>query len=140
MRTPTLLLRFPLAVILLMHSIPGMFNNGVNDFGIHYLNEAGFAPFGVLLAWLIKLSHVAAALCFLLNRYLRLVGAVTIFVLLAGIVMVHYPEGWFVVGGGRNGVEFNFLLIFVVLYLMFPNLSFGNNTENAVKAGVATKE
>ena len=38
-----------------------------------------------------------------------------------GIIMVHYQEGWFVVGGGRNGVEFNFILIFVLLTIMFPN-------------------
>jgi len=34
---------------------------------------------------------------------------------------VHYKEGWFVVGGGRNGVEFNFLMICVFVFLMFPN-------------------
>jgi putative oxidoreductase len=38
-----------------------------------------------------------------------------------GIIMVHYPEGWFVVGAGRNGVEFNFLLIFTLVTIMFPN-------------------
>jgi putative oxidoreductase len=35
-----------------------------------------------------------------------------------GIAIVHFKEGWFVVGAGRNGVEFNFLLIVVLLYLM----------------------
>jgi putative oxidoreductase len=38
-----------------------------------------------------------------------------------GIIMVHYQEGWFVVGGGRNGVEFNILMIFVLLTLIFPD-------------------
>ena len=28
-----------------------------------------------------------------------------------GIVLVHGPEGWFVVGMGRNGVEFSVLLL-----------------------------
>jgi putative oxidoreductase len=32
---------------------------------------------------------------------------VTIFVLIMGIILVHLEEGWYVVGGGRNGVEFN---------------------------------
>jgi putative oxidoreductase len=35
--------------------------------------------------------------------------------------MIHGREGWFVVGGGRNGMEFNFLLIFALLTLMFPH-------------------
>ena len=37
-----------------------------------------------------------------------------------GIVLVHFKEGWFVVGGGRNGWEYNFLLIFVLLAILFP--------------------
>lgn len=35
--------------------------------------------------------------------------------LLAGIVLVHGREGWFVVGGGRNGVEYSVLLIVCLL-------------------------
>lgn len=116
-----LLLRIAISIILLTHSIFGMFNNGINDFGNLYLNQIGFAPFGVFLAWSIKLSHVVAAILFLLNKYVKLAGFVTIFVLLMGIILVHYQEGWFVVGGGRNGVEYNFLLIVVVLTIMYPN-------------------
>lgn len=116
-----LLLRIAVSIILLTHSISGMFNNDINDFGNLYLNQIGFAPFGVFLAWSIKLSHVVAAILFLLNKYVKLAGFVTIFVLLMGIILVHYQEGWFVVGGGRNGVEYNFLLIVVVLTIMYPN-------------------
>ena len=117
----TALLRLPVAIILIMHSVPGMFNNGINDFGNFYLNQVGFAPMGVYIAWAIKLSHVVCALCFLLNKYIKWASVVTIFVLIMGIIMVHYKEDWFVVGGGRNGVEFNILLIFVLLSFMFPN-------------------
>ena len=113
----TLLLRLPVAFILLMHSLPGMFNGGVNAFGNLYLNEVGFAPVGLPLAWAIKISHVPAAVCLVLNRYVKPAVMVTILILVVGIFMVHLKDGWFVVGGGRNGVEFNFLLIFVLLYL-----------------------
>ncbi|SHJ11127.1 DoxX family protein [Flavobacterium terrae] len=117
----TLILRIAVAVILLVHGMGGMFNNGVNDFGNLYLNEVGFAPFGLILAWLIKLSHVVAAICLLANKYLKPACIITIFILVVGIFMVHLQEGWFVVGGGRNGVEFNFLLIAVLTFIMFPN-------------------
>ena len=117
----TLLLRIAVAIILLTHSVFGMFNNGINDFGNLYLNQIGFAPFGVFLAWSIKLSHVIAAILLILNKYVKFAGFVTIFVLLMGIALVHFQEGWFVVGGGRNGVEYNFLLIIVLLAIMFPN-------------------
>jgi putative oxidoreductase len=117
----TLLLRLPVAIILLIHSVTGMFNNGINNFGNLYLNEIGFAPVGVYLAWAIKLSHLFAAICLLVNRFIKPACIITIFVLIMGIILVHFKEGWFVVGGGRNGVEFNFLLIFVLFAIMFPN-------------------
>ncbi|PWB22230.1 DoxX family protein [Flavobacterium sp. HTF] len=115
-----LLLRIAVAIILLTHSVLGMFNNGINDFGNLYLNQIGFAPFGVFLAWSIKISHIVAAILLLLNKYVKAAGFVTIFVLIMGIILVHFQEGWFVVGGGRNGVEYNFLLIVVLLAIMYP--------------------
>ena len=117
----TVILRFAVAIILLTHSIPGMFNNGVNDFGNLYLNQIGFAPVGVYLAWLIKISHVVCAVLLLLNKFIKPAAIITIFILIMGIVLVHFKEGWFVVGGGRNGVEYNFLLICVLVAIMFPN-------------------
>ncbi len=117
------LLRIALIVIFLMHSVSGMFNNGVNDFGNLFLNKAGFAPVGVPLAWLIKLSHIALAFSLLTDRYLKLMCVITILILISGIVMIHYKEGWFVVGGGRNGVEFNFLLIICLITIIYPKVN-----------------
>ncbi|GAA3756553.1 DoxX family protein [Flavobacterium ginsengiterrae] len=125
----TLLLRIATAVILLTHSVFGMFNGGINDFGNLYLNQIGFAPFGVFLAWSIKLSHIIAAILLLINKYVKPAGFITIFILIMGIALVHFQEGWFVVGGGRNGVEYNFLLICVLLAIMYPNGFYKNKSE-----------
>jgi putative oxidoreductase len=114
-------IRFAVAVILLVHGLGGMFNNGVNDFGNLYLNQIGFAPLGVPLAWAIKISHVIAAFCLLFQKYIKPASIITILILIIGIVLIHFQEGWFVVGGGRNGMEFNFLLIFALLTIMYPN-------------------
>lgn len=116
----TFLLRLAVSITLLAHGIPGMFNNGINDFGNLYLNQVGFAPVGVPLAWAIKLSHIVCAVCFLWGKYIKPAAWLTIAILVAGIVMIHFREGWFVVGGGRNGMEFNVLLIFVLLAILFP--------------------
>lgn len=113
-----LILRIAVAIILLTHSIPGMFNNGINDFGNLFLNQIGFAPFGVALAWTIKLSHVVCAVLLLINKYIKWASILTILILIGGIILVHFKEGWFVVGGGRNGVEFNFLLICVLFAII----------------------
>lgn len=117
----TFLLRASVALVLLTHSLPGMFDNGVNNFGNLYLNQVGFAPLGLPLAWAIKISHVVTAGCLLFEKYVKAAALATIFILIAGIIMVHFKEGWFVVGGGRNGCEYNFLLIVVLITIMYPN-------------------
>lgn len=114
-------LRFAVAVILLAHSIPTILNGSINDFGRLYLDQVGFAPMGIFIAWAIKLSHIAAAIALMAQRFVKSAVLVTAFILAMGIYMVHLEHGWFVVGGGRNGVEFNFLLIFVLLAIGFPN-------------------
>lgn len=117
----TFLLRLPVAVILLMHSIPSIITGGVNDFGNLYLNEIGFAPLGLPLAWAIKLSHILSAICLLFEKFVKWAVFITILILITGIVLIHFQEGWFVVGYGRNGIEFNFLLIFVLLAIAYPD-------------------
>jgi len=117
------LLRFIMSIILLTHCVPSFFNNGVNDFGNLYLNQIGFAPFGLLLAWIIKLSHLFAAICFLWNKMIKWASIVTIVTLVMGIILIHYQEGWYVVGAGRNGMEFNVLMIFVLLTFIFSKNS-----------------
>lgn len=123
------ILRLSVAIILLSHSMFGMFDGGINDFGNLYLNKVGFAPFGVFLAWSIKLSHVLCAILLVFNKYIRLACFATILVLIMGIIMVHFKEGWYVVGGGRNGVEYNFVLICVLTAIVFLN----NTNHSALK-------
>ena len=119
--TPTLVLRITLAAVFFMHGVPSIFTGAVNNFGNLYLNDVGFAPIGLPLAWMVKLSHVACAVLLILNRYIRVAALITIPILVAGIIMIHAAEGWFVVGAGRNGVEFNVLLIGVLVYLAIIN-------------------
>lgn len=119
--THTFILRAAIAIILFMHSIPGMIDGGVNTFGTEYLDKIGFAPFGLVLAWIIKLSHIVCAVFLLINRYIKPACIGTIFILVVGIFMVHLQDGWYVVGGGRNGIEFNFLLIVVLCYIMLQD-------------------
>ncbi len=116
----TFILRFALAAILLSHSVLAMLDSGVTDFGRLFLNQIGFAPVGVPLAWAIKISHVVCAFLLLFNKYVKPASILTILILIMGIVLVHFKEGWFVVGRGRNGIEYNFLLICVLVFIMYP--------------------
>ncbi|TBO39561.1 DoxX family protein [Pedobacter kyonggii] len=125
------ILRVSIAIILLSHSVLGVFDGGINNFGNLYLNKIGFAPYGVAIAWIIKLSHIVCALLLVMNKYIRLACFATIFLLIMGIIMVHFKEGWFVVGGGRNGMEYNFVLICVLTAIMFLNQDSNNTTQKS---------
>jgi len=114
----TLILRIAIGIILLTHSVLGMFNGGINAFGNLYLNNIGFAPFGLPIAWAVKISHVICAVSLFTNKCVKPASLLTIFILAMGIALVHFQEGWFVVGGGRNGMEYNFLLIAVLLQII----------------------
>lgn len=115
-------LRFALSVILLMHSVISIFSGDVNNFGLLYLNTIGFSPLGLYLAWAVKLTHLVSVPLLWTDRYLKPVTACNILIFIMGIYYVHWPNGWFVVGGGTNGIEFNFLLIFCFLNLLFPEI------------------
>lgn len=117
----TFLLRIAVAVIFAAHSVFTILDGSINNFGKLYLDTVGFAPLGIYIAWMVKLTHLISVPLLILNKYIQPVAIANMVILIVGIFMVHLPEGWFVVGGGRNGVEFNFLLIFALLTIMFPN-------------------
>ncbi len=114
----TFLLRLAFAVIMVMHGIPSFVEMSVIDFG-HGLEE-DFGFMGIPIAVTVKLVHVVSIFALLLNKYLKPLAVMNIIVFIAGIIMIHGHYGWYVVGGGSNGVEFNFLLIFAFATFLFP--------------------
>jgi putative oxidoreductase len=63
---------------------------------------------------------VVTIFALLFNKYLKPLAVLNIIIFIAGIIMIHGANGWYVVGGGRNGVEYNFLLIFSFATFLFP--------------------
>jgi len=108
-RTALLLHRVATALILEIHGAYRGFTLGANGFG-GYLTSQGL-PLGHILAWAITIFEIVAPPLWAMGLFVRWLVPVHIAILTAGIVMVHAPEGWFVVGGGRNGAEFSSLLI-----------------------------
>lgn len=101
------LIRFAAAGNMLIHGITRIYNNGVTPFDA-FLASLGFPPY---TAWAITLFEIGAALALMLNKWVIPISILFILQLLMGIVLVHGREGWFVVGAGRNGVEYSVLLI-----------------------------
>mgnify|MGYP001491077063 CR=1 FL=1 len=115
----TFLLRLGVAIIFLSHSLHGIFTgNDVNNFGNLFLNPIGFAPFGVVIAWAVVISQVVTSLLLIANKGVMISCVINIIILTFGIITVHFPEGWYVVGAGRNGMEFSFILIIALFTII----------------------
>jgi putative oxidoreductase len=67
----------------------------------------------------ITVFEMVASILLALGLLTRWVPLGFVCILTAGIATVHGREGWFVVGGGRNGVEFSVLLISCLLAILY---------------------
>lgn len=110
-------LRVVVALLLILHGGARLVLGIVDDFG-GFLNQVGF-PFGVALAWAITLIEIAGGALLALGRWTRPLALFFAAELVMGIVLVHAREGWFVVGAGRNGMEYSVLLIAVLLAVAY---------------------
>ena len=82
-------------------------------FGVSCL-AAGHAALVALLGRTLPLEeHVTIA--FALGRFVWPLSLAYSAIYSVGIVLVHAPAGWFVVGAGRNGAEYSVLLIVTLL-------------------------
>ncbi len=114
---PIHMLRIAVAILLGIHGYYRALSGGVAGFS-EFLAYCGF-PLASVLAWSVTIFEMLGSLCLLTGRFLRLVILGFVFILSNGILLVHAREGWFVVGGGRNGVEYSILLIAVLLTIYF---------------------
>jgi putative oxidoreductase len=103
------IVRITVALVLSVHSIVRIIDGHVSGFG-RSLGSIGF-PLGIGLAWLITLSTLAASVALVLRRLVVPACICHMIVLVAGIFLNHIHDGWFVVGSGRNGMEYSAVLI-----------------------------
>lgn len=101
------LIRFACAGNLLVHGVTRLANGGVNPFD-SYLAGHGFPPF---TAWVITGFEIVASIMIIVGKWVAPLCVAFIVELGTGIFLLHRHEGWFVVGGGRNGMEYSVLLI-----------------------------
>jgi putative oxidoreductase len=108
-RAGVVVLRVAVASVFVIHGLARVANGTVAGFG-GFLGSWGF-PAGVVVAWAITMVEIAGGLALALGRSVRWLAAWFILQIAAGIVMVHAPSGWFVVGAGRNGAEYSVLIV-----------------------------
>lgn len=107
--SPILIIRVATAAMFIIHGVVRVIDGGVNPLG-SFLQAHGF-PLGVLWAWAVTLMEIIGGTLLALGRYTALLSAGFILQTALGIWLIHRKAGWFVVGPGRNGMEFSVLLI-----------------------------
>lgn len=119
------ILRFAIVIIFLSHGMMRFYiENGVYGFGEMFLNrQVGLAPLGLPMAWTVTIMEFICSILLIMNKFVRPVCFWLMFKILMGIVLVHFKEGWFVVGAGRNGMEYSFLIICALITIAFPEYS-----------------
>ncbi len=116
------IVRIGVAVIILMHPLHGYLHaDGMVGFG-SFLSSLGY-PMGLPLAWTVIHVQTACSLALIFNRFVLPACLGHIIVIGFGLVHVHYPNGWYVVGAGQGGMEWGFILLvclFGVLRAYWP--------------------
>lgn len=116
------ILRVVLGVIFIAHGAPKLIG-GVGGLAAD-LGGLGI-PFPAAAAWLVAGLESLGGLLFLVGFLVTPVALLLIVHMALGIVLVHAPNGWYVVGPSTGGVEFNVLIIagLLTLVLAGPGLA-----------------
>lgn len=117
-----MVVRLGVALIILMHPLHGFSHpENMPHFGA-YLSGLGY-PFGVAMAWAVIIVQTLCSLALIVNCMVIPACLGHMVIIIAGIVHVHYPNGWYVVGPGAGGMEWGFILLVclsAVLYSRWP--------------------
>lgn len=114
-----ILLRCVLAALLFIHGAARWNAGGVAPFG-EFLESRGL-PLGLGIAWFITAYELLATPLLAWGRWVTPIALVFCVIYACGIWLVHAAEGWFVVGLGRNGVEYSVLIITCLLALAWAH-------------------
>lgn len=110
------ILRVVLGVIFIAHGYPKIAAGaaGTGEF---------FAQLGIPLAgffaWVVTLLEVFGGVALVIGFLVTPISLLLAFHMLVGIILVHAPNGFYVIGPGQGGIEFNLVLIAGLLALVF---------------------
>jgi putative oxidoreductase len=110
-------IRVLLAAVMFIHGAARISNGTVGGFG-EYRGSQGF-PLGFYLAWGITIFELVGSVLLAAGFYSWIFALLFAIQLAVGVYMIHSKEGWFVVGSGRNGMEFSFVLIVSLLAIAY---------------------
>ena len=101
--------RLLIAVLIGVHGWYRLLHAGSPVFG-DWLLEQGI-PLGNVVAWGITVAEIIGSACLAIGVCVRPFALLFMAIYTSGVILIHASEGWFVVGAGRNGMEYSVLLI-----------------------------
>lgn len=136
-----LILRMTLGVVFLSHGLPKLLG-GAAGMG-EFLSQLG-VPLAGVVAWSVAFLEVAGGALLLLGILVTPAAVLLAFHMLAGIVLIHGGNGWYVVGPGQGGAEFNVVLIAGLLALVLigegPGLYKGVRRRDSITESLSELE
>jgi len=117
--TALLFIRIVISAMMFIHGATRISNGTVDDFG-GFLGSQGF-PLGFYVAWAITLFELVGSVLLAVGFYAWIIAVLFALELGAGIAMVHWKQGWFVVGAGTGGMEYSVIMIVCFLATAFAN-------------------
>jgi putative oxidoreductase len=108
-------LRILIGLIMVSHGAMRIYVGTVGGFG-EFLSSSGF-PAGTVIAWGITVFEISGGLTLAAGHLLRWLPLCFAFEHIMGIVLVHAPRGWFVVGHSVGGAEYSSLLLLCFLLI-----------------------
>ncbi len=115
------LLRILMGLVFMSHAVIRLVEYTLPGFG-EFLGSKGF-PAGFYLAWTVTLFELLGGLLMVMRRLVKFFCIGEIIILLTGIVIVHSPNGWFVVGKTLGGAEYSVVLIAVLASICLAEIS-----------------
>lgn len=110
---PIAALRMLIGIIFVLHASARLYLNSFSGFG-DFLESKGF-PIGYYLAWAITIFELLGGLMMFLRFFVKIFCIGEIIILITGIIIVHWQNGWFVVGMTLGGIEYSVVLITILI-------------------------
>jgi putative oxidoreductase len=109
------ILRIVLGVIFIAHGWPKV---GNIEGTVGFL-ESLSVPLPAIMAWVLAGLELGGGLLLIAGFLVTPVSLLLTVHMLTGIILVHAPNGFYVIGEGAGGIEFNLLLAAAAMMLVF---------------------
>ena len=124
------ILRIVLGVIFIAHGLPKLTGGVAETAG--WFGSLGI-PAPMIAAWFIALLETLGGLMLVVGFFVTPVALLLAAHMLTGIILVHAANGFYVIGAGSGGIEFNLILAAGLLAMVFcgPGLAALDNRAAA---------